>query len=253
MKRNPICVFAVAVLVLTAVPLFSEKASEESLALVFRLTAKSSDVLEFEKAFRDHSGMHEAANDTWRRDVWQVVTGKGYGDYIIRMGNHTWADLDNEVEVPNDQEHFLKEIVPHLKSTSSMITKLMPHLSRWPADPAPPKMVDVTIYTLSYDGVAPFFEVAMKLHTMIGEKERPFQYSWSKIVNGASGPQFILAFPRSGWADFAPKSPDRWKAAAEVYGKEEAQSMMATIGKAIAAEENFVVAYRPDLSYIPSK
>jgi hypothetical protein len=245
--------FAVAVLVLTAVPLFSEEAPEESLAMVYRLTAKSSSVIEFEKAFKEHFGLHAAANDTWRRDVWQVVLGKGYGDYIIRSGNHTWADLDNEVEVPNDQEHVVKEIVPHLASTSTMITKLMPHLSRWPADPTPPKMVEVTIFTLHYNGIEPFFGAAKKLHTMIGEKDMPHQYSWAEVAVGASGPQFILAFPRSGWADFAPKSPDLWKMAAEFYGREEAQSMRETMGEAIAGEESFVVSYRPDLSYIPSE
>lgn len=253
MKRNVLSVFAVAVLVLTAMPLFAEEAAEESLAMTFRVTVIPGHRLEYEKALKDHMAMHKAAGDTWRITVWQVVAGEGLGDFIIRSAGHTWASLDGGVEVPNDREHFAAQVLPHLSSSSATVTKLMTDLSRWPADLAAPKMADVTIFTLSYQGKSEFLDVVKKLHKMIGEKDMPHRYSWGEVMVGASGPEFVLVFPRSGWADFAPKTPDLWKMAAEVYGQEEAQAMQAALGKAIVAEENFVVAYRPDLGYVPNE
>jgi hypothetical protein len=76
--------------------------------------------------------LHEATGNTWRWDVWQVVAGKGLGDYINRSANHTWASLDGDVKIPNDQQHVVSEVLPHVSESSSMITEWVPELSRWP-------------------------------------------------------------------------------------------------------------------------
>ncbi len=88
---------------------------------------------------------------------------------------------------------------------------------------------------------------------LVGEKELPLQYSWGRVAVGGSGMQLTLAIPRSGWADFEPPKPGIWDVAEEVFGKTEAEMLMSMMANAIVSEKNFVVAHRPDLSYVPGQ
>jgi hypothetical protein len=253
MKRIFWSVLVVAALVLTAMPVCAEEAAGDMLAMAYRVSVMPGHALEFEKAYKEHTSMHKAAGDTWRWDVWQVIAGEGVGDYITRSPNHSWASLDIEVKIPNDQQHVVTTIMPHVHAISSTIIKWMPDISRLAAEMDVPKMVEVTTFTLHYSGMPEFLNVIKKLHMMIGDKELPYEYSWGMVEIGGSGVEMVLALPRSGWADFAPQSPELWEVAAEVYGQHEASTMRTNFGKAIASEENFVVAYRPDLSYVPGE
>ena len=222
-----------------------------TLAPTYEIQVKSGHQMEFENAITEHFAMHSAANDPWRRDVWQVVAGPNLGRYFIRSGGHTWEELDQEAEVPNDNEHIATVVLPHIESVSSKIINWMPSVSTWPPDMEPPKMADVTTYTLSYDGVEGFMNVLKKFHKMILEKESPLVYAWGEVMVGAPGPQLILALPRDGWADFKPPEPSVWGMLAEAYGEHDAKIMRATIGDAIVSKENFVSVYRRDLSHVP--
>ena len=255
MKRNLRILVVLPVLMMCAMPMWAEEGEElpEMLAMVYVVDVMPGHQMEFEDAFKEHMEMHRQAQDTWARHAWVVVAGQNLGRYIIRSAWHTWESLDNEVEVPNDQEHVATALSPHIDNLSSMVSQAMPKLSNWPEDLGVPKMVEVNVFNLEYDGVEDFFHVVKKIHTMILEQEMPLHYSWSEVVVGASGPQITLVMPRSGWADFKPRDPGIWAMAEEVYGETEAKMMRAMIGDAIESEEHFVAMFRPDLCLIPGE
>lgn len=169
----------------------------------------------------------------------------------LRAGDLTWAGMDLETEIPDDREHIMKEVSPHIKSLSGMVSEMIPTVSNWPADYGVPKMVEVTMFSLDHAKMDDFFHGMHKIHEMIVDKELPHTYAWSKVVVGASGAQVYLSMPRKSWSEFKEPSPGLWDVAAEVMGKREADELRARIGAAIESQESFVVAHRSDLSYVP--
>ncbi len=243
------------VLLVGAAPAPGQEAAapQGSLAMTFVVDVLPGHQAAFEEGYKAHMAMHAEAQDPWNREAWVVVAGKHVGRYYLRSFGHTWASLDDDADVPEDQEHLNAAVAPHVQSVSGMVTEWMTNLSRWPEGPEPPKMAEVTTFTVDYAHADDFFLVIKKMHKMIGDKELPLQYSWGRVAVGGSGLELTLAIPLSGWADFEPPKPGLWEVAEEVFGDTEAKMLRSMFGDAILAEDNFVVAYRPDLSYVPGK
>lgn len=255
MSRRFAMFLMVSVLLVGVAPVSGQEAAapQGSLAMTYAVDVLPGHQAAFEEGYAAHMKLHAEAGDPWQRETWMVVAGEHVGRYYMRSFGHSWASLDDEAEVPNDVEHLESAVMPHVHHLSSMVVEWMPQMSRWPEGPEPPKMVDVTMFTLDYGGVEDFFLVAKKMHSMIGDKALPLQYAWGEVVVGGSGVQLILAMPRSGWSDFEPPKPGIWQVAEEVYGATEGRMMRAMIGEAIKDEQNYVVQYRPDLSYVPGQ
>jgi hypothetical protein len=223
----------------------------EFLAQTYHVEVLPGHGLDFEKAYKKHLEMHVEAGDPTEIHVWEVIVGKNLGSYYIRSQGFTWAEMDTSTEVPNDREHIMETVSPHISSLSSMISEMMPKVSNWPADYGVPNMVEVTMFSLDYEQIDDFFYGMHKLHSIIMEHEIPYTYSWSKIVVGGEGAQVYLSMPRMSWSEFKEPSPSLWEVAAEAMGKRESEELRAKIGAAIESEMNFVVIHRADLSYMP--
>jgi len=87
---------------------------------------------------------------------------------------------------------------------------------------------------------------------VIVEKEIPFTYSWSSVVSGGEGPAMTLVFPYKSWTEMgvAMEVPF-WKMVEEAYGDFETDMLRKMISKSVASQENFIAAYREDMSYNP--
>ena len=243
------------VLLVVAAPAPGQEAAapQGSLAMTYVVDLLPGHQVAFEEGFKAHLAMHAEAQDPWNLETWVVVAGKNVGRYYVRSFGHTWASLDEETDIPNDQEQWNAAVMPHVQHLSSMVTEWMTNLSRWPEGPEPPKMADLTTFTVDYAHADDFFLVIKKMHQMIGDKNLPLQYSWGRVEVGGSGLQMTLAIPLSGWADFEPPKPGLWEVAEEVFGDTETEMLRSMFRDAILAEDNFVVAYRSDLSYMPEK
>jgi len=246
-------VVCVAVVLCGPVVVGADEHSEASefLAQTYHVRVLPGHALAFEKAYDEHLEMHREAGDPEEIHVWEVISGKDVGSYYIRSQGFTWAEMDEYTEVPNDREHIMEKVSPHIESLSSMISEVMPKLSSWPADYGQPKMVEVSVFTLDYEHMDDFFYGMHRIHTIISENELPYTYSWSKIAVGGEGGHLYLSMPRTSWAEFKEPSPNLWEVAAEVMGKRESEELRNRIGTAIESEESFVVVHRPDLSYVP--
>jgi hypothetical protein len=223
----------------------------EFLAQTYHVKVLPGHVMEFEAAFKKHQEMHRAAGDPWARHAWVVVAGKNVGTYYFRTHGLTWAMMDEETDVRDDQQDVMENLMPHIKHLSNQVSELMPKVSNWPADYGVPKMMEVSMFTLDYQHMDDFFYGMHKLHTIIADSELPYTYSWWKVVIGGEGAQVYLSMPRNSWSEFKEPSPSLWEIAAEVMGKRESEELRAKLGNAIESEESFVVMYRPDLSYVP--
>jgi len=225
----------------------------ESLAWIYHVTVKSGHEMEFEKGLAAHMNLHKEAGDPWERMVWMAVTGDEVGSYYIRSGNHTWADFDNETEIPGDREHLMEHVMPHAASVSSAISEWARDVTRWPEDYGMPKMIELTVFHLRPGGWRPFYHAVEKIHSMIEEKDLPMNYSFNWTVSGGSDSEMTLAVPHKSWADFKPMEQSFWGAMEEVYGDYESDVLRKMLDKSVASSESFIVVARPDLSVMPEE
>jgi len=219
------------------------------------VTVNSGQALEFEAAYKGHLEFHANHNDSWYWHTWQVTNGQDFGQYIIRTGNHSWSDFDGRGDFEKqDFTHYLENVSGYVKKISSNMVVAVPSISIWPEDYGQPTMVDVTVFHVNSEYDQAFAHTIKKIHKAIVEKEIPFTYMWSYVASGGegSGPTWVLVFAFKSWAEYGESfEPAFWKMVEEVYGDYETDLIRKLLGKSIAHQENFMAAFREDLSYNP--
>lgn len=240
-----------------ALPLMAEE-EEKAPPMVAKnhfVTVNPGQALEFEAAYKGHLEWHADKNDTWYWHTWQVVNGKNLGQYIIRTGHHTWADFDEHAEFSKeDSAHYYENVSKYVKKLSSNMVVASPDISKWPDDYGVPAMVDVNVFQVNNEYSNAFYHTMKKIHKAIVEKEIPFTYAWSFVASGGEGPgpTWVMVFPFKGWTEYgASWEPNFWKLVEEVYGDYETDLIRKLMNKAIVHQENYMAAYRADLSYNP--
>ena len=53
---------------------------------------------QFEAAYKSHVQWHVDNDDDWYWHTWQIENGENMGQYIVRTGDHEWADFDGREE-----------------------------------------------------------------------------------------------------------------------------------------------------------
>ncbi len=126
---------AVLVIGLTLAP---GQLQAQNIAQVWTVKPVAGSGAGFESALRDHIAWRKANGETWNWTTYQVVTGPNQGDYVIRSGDHTWADFD-EYDAgfgPKGGLAFGAMVLPLTASASMTITATDATKLRLPDDMA---------------------------------------------------------------------------------------------------------------------
>ena len=254
MRKIQLILIALMVLAVAA-PLMAQEEGKPPMTVAKNhfIDVSPGQALEFEEAYKGHIQWHANMNDTWYWHTWQVVNGENFGQYIIRTGGHQWSDWDEHAEFSKeDGAHFWKNVAGFVQDISSVMVVSNMEISNWTEDYGLPTMVEVTVFHIKGEYSRAFYSAVEKLHEAIVEKEMPFTYLWSSVASGSDGPTMILAFPYKSWADIgAAMGVPFWKMVEEVYGDFETDVLRKMVSKSVASQENFIAAYREDMSYNP--
>ncbi len=219
------------------------------------VTVNPGQALEFEAAYKGHLEFHARNNDNWSWHTWQVVNGKDFGQYIVRTGNHSWSDFDGRGDFDTkDFTDYLENVSGYVKNVSSNMVVAVPSISHWPDNYGQPTMVEVNVFQVNSEYEQAFSHTIKKIHEAIVGKEIPLTYMWSYVASGGegSGPTWVLVFPFKSWAEYGESfMPTFWKMVEEVHGEYETDMIRKLLSISIAHQENFMAAFREDLSYNP--
>jgi hypothetical protein len=239
---------------LATAPLYAEEPTPGLITRSFTVDVKPESFTQFENAYREHLGWHDKNEGGWAWNTWQVVNGVHLGRYLLLSHGHTWADFDADVALRESQwADFLTHVAPHLENLSSSLQTFEPGLSNWPVDRPQPKLVEITQFQLRFDGFREFRSAIAEVHQAVAQKDPGRHYAWFSTLNGSNGPTMTLAVPRSSWADFEPEGTPLWSLMAEVHGASGADEIRKVISTSVSAQESYIVRYREDLSYRPSR
>ncbi|MHC4322546.1 MAG: hypothetical protein ACYST3_09765 [Planctomycetota bacterium] len=226
-------------------------AQSSNLARVYFVKVKSDHGAEFVAALKEHAAWRKQAGDPWTWIVHQVVNGKNLGDYVIRSGGHTWADLDSYEEfLGKGAVEFNKTVGPHIKSMSNTITAGDTTNVNWPSNSDDVNLISIISYHLKPGHGPAFAQAVNKYHTAIQENNREAYYAFVWNVNGGSGPRVTLALPYKNWADVQGPEESMRAFMQRILGEEEAKQLYMEFNGTYTSTESMIVRVRRDLSVI---
>ena len=240
---------ALATTLLLWVVAFPEAAQgqTEDIAQSYVHTVQPEMIAQFEEAVKQHMQWRKQNNDPWEWTWYQVVNG-GLGRYLVRSGNHRWADLDvrdawedRVGAVPN----FLATVGPFFESEDSSISQLDGALSRPPDDLSAITLFAVTEFDVRLPGQ--FREAITKIGEGLDRANWGRSYLWQMGANGGTT-DAALVIPAENWAGLAPPAKALPEILAEVYGEQEASDLMQELQSSIRSQTSYTLRVRPDLS-----
>lgn len=235
---------------LLAVMSQSAWAQMNSLAQLYTVKPKAGMEIGFQTALKQHAEWRAQNKDPWSWTTYEVVQGENLGSFVIRSGDHSWADFDTYDAGfgPVGNVQFQATVAPLVESTTASISTLDTAHVRLPDDMSKMTLLQVVTYYLKPDQGQRFNEVVGKFHSAIVKTDYPAYYAFVNQVAGSVGPAVTLVLPFENWAAF--EEPDKPMAAmlAEVYGKKEAAKMSEEFSNCFTRIETSVLRVRPDLS-----
>lgn len=250
-RRWSSCVAAAAVALALAAT-GTTQAQAQDLARVYTMTPNPGTG--FELALQKHVRDRMEMGDPWNWGIYQVVNGANLGDYLVRSGDHAWADLDAYEEgfAARIGNRFQTEVGPTVMRMSNQITRTDTERSR-----IPESFDGIQLYELIHFHVKPgklrqLDEAMSKYHQAIRETDWPGRYAYIHLVNG-DGPQRTIVVFHENWASFEPLEPSLEEIMAQVHGEREAKRIGEQFDEALASVVTSVIRYRPDLSVTASR
>lgn len=241
------CLFMIAALSLAA--LSAQPTEENTLARIFIVKVKTGMNAQFETAFKSHVQWRKEQGDPWQWDVYQIVNGELFGDYVLRSGDHSWADMDAYEEfLLKGAPQFYTAVGAYLESVDSYITRVDPSVTRWPEDAAGFRYLSIIDHWVKPGQTQAFVQAIKEIHEAIGTSGWPVHYAWEITLNGGRGNNLTLVLPHRNYQDMkAPEKPLPVMLT-EVYGADKMQQLMKGITETIDYTESHLIRLRPDLS-----
>ena len=138
-------------------------AQQNNLARIYFIEAKSGVRAGLETALKQHTEWRKEQGDPWTWSVMQVVNGENLGSYVIRSGEHTWADFDayDAGFGPKADVHFNATVASLVESASSALTSIDTTNVNWHPNNDAVNLISVTTFHLK-PGKGPAFTQAVK-------------------------------------------------------------------------------------------
>lgn len=224
----------------------------QNLAQVWTLKPAMGSGAAFESALKDHIEWRKANGETWNWTTYQVVTGPDQGDYVIRSGDHTWADFDDYDAGFGPEGGFAygATVLPLTASASMVITNSDTTKMRLPDDLDEYNMLNVITWNLKPGSGSAFNEAVGSYHEAITEADFPAYYVFINPVAGTTGPSITGVFFEKNWAGFAADDPTMEQMMTEKYGEDGFAEIVEQLNSAVVSSESQIVRLRRDLSIV---
>ncbi len=207
---------------------------------------------QYEDGRKRHMQWHGSQKDPWTWYVWEVTTGDSTGVYLVGTFGHHWKDWDARADFDQkDSADAGKNVVPSVAHEEMSYWVYRADLSL-PKEATPAKMATVTHYWLDPAMANTFTEAIKKINAGITKTKYPAKTSrWYQLANGGETPHYVIVTDRSSMADMEllDKSIDAMMA--DAYGADDGKATMDGLRKAIRKVTTEMIAFRPDLSYVP--
>jgi len=243
--------FILGFVFLLALPLLAQE-KPGTVGVVFTVKPKAGMYQQFEQANKRHMDWHRQQKDTWAVNVWEIVSGERIGQYEYGSFGHHWKDFDGHAKFEEaDTADYLANVGPYVELVAGRYFIHHPELTRPTEGDVP--FAEVVEYHLNMGGESDFLMAVRKSHEAIQKSNYPIYYHTYELHNGGEHPTYVLVFPHKNWADLEPPEPTFPAMLEKAYGRDEAESILKLFNKSVHGVRSEIIAFRPDLSYLPPK
>jgi len=241
---------ALAIALLLWVVAFPEAAQgqTENIAQTYVHTVRTEMIAQFEEAVKRHVQWRKQNNDPWEWVWYQVVNGDGLGRYMVRSGNHRWADLDLRYawdDRVGAGRHFQATVGAYIESEDSSITQQDGALSRPLDDYSAITLFAVTDFDVRLPGQ--FRDAIARIGEGLDRGNWGRPYLWQMGANGGTTDAGLVV-PVENWGELAPPAKTLPMVLAEVYGEQEARELLQQFTRSIRSQNSYALRVRRDLS-----
>jgi len=221
---------------------------------VFTETIKPGMTAKVEQGIKAVDDYAQSHGDPVGSEAYQVVTGPNMGQLVI-LAAFDWATADQTPSYAAGLDRVVQQRVePYLSNLVIQLSDLLPQYgSPAPAGSTPMKYYDVEQYVIKPDRMGAFLAAIAGL-TGAEHKENPGSspvYVYAPR-SGGNANEITIAIGHSSIADFAKPGMSTFQALQKAYGDQVAIAIWNSAMKSIVSENDEIIEYRPDLSYVPS-
>jgi len=225
-----------------------------AIALVYTTKPRSLNIMQHESALKKHFEWHKAHKDAFSWSVWQVISGENIGDFVVGTFGHQWKEFDARATFDEaDTADFIPNVLPTAEKVDLGYWEFLPAASHPSPSAQPAAMAQITHYFVKPDGFVAFADALKALKGALDKANYPMYAYWYRLVSGGEGPQFVVAVDRNSWAEMAGPAKSLDDALAEAVGPQKAVEVLTAIRQTTRYTRSYMIAYRPDMSYIPPK
>jgi len=227
--------------------------SQGNLAQLFYNKVKPGAQAQYEAARKRHADWHKAKGDAWAWLTWEVMTGDNTGTYVVGTFDHAFKDFDGKDEFQAaDGADSAMNMGPFLESSTQALYLHRLDMSA-PMAGAPAKLAQVVRFQLAPDRVNDFVEGVKKVAEAAKKTEYPMRPQWFQLFSGGMGPEFVLVYGRNSWEEMQPPEKTLDAMMEEALGRTTGPATLASLRRAVRYTYTEVLAFRPDLSYVPAQ
>ncbi len=242
--------FPAAVTALVAALLVTPAQAQETIARSYSIVPKEGMAAQFEAAFKAHIQWRVENGDPWTWGVSTLETGEGLGEYSVRSGGHTWADLDAyDAEFgPQGLQHYTATVAPLVESVSSTITTVNEEISNRPPADRSLAFLAITTFHIRPDRQAQFNQALVTANQLLKDHDWPFYWVWAAPVSGGGmGPTMSVVVLHTSWADMQEPETPLMVVLAQAMGQSDFEEWQTLFGESIRGQETITRRLRPDL------
>ncbi|MGH9756789.1 MAG: hypothetical protein ACRD4M_03565 [Candidatus Acidiferrales bacterium] len=221
-------------------------------------TPKTGTNAQYEAGRKQLAAWRKQANDPMPLFVFLTLTGDETDSYqVVTIGQH-WADLDKPaVSMQDSSAEYDKVMSEANPRVVSRMYEYLPEVSS-PADPnmtATAKFSEIVTFRVKYARRAQFRGAMTLIHSAAEKAKWPVEFDWYALESGGPMPTYVLVESHANWADFEdkPEMKPLRDILKDSFGQAEADAVMRNLDDSVESESSSIIAYRPDLSYLPAK
>jgi hypothetical protein len=227
--------------------------AQGNLTQIFYTKVKAGAQAQYEAGRQRHMSWHKAQGDPWAWFTWEIVTGENTGTYVVGTFDHAFKDFDGRDDFQAaDGADSAMNMGPFVESSTQSLYLRRLDMSA-PAQGSPTKYAQVIHFHLVPERVDDFVDSAKKVAEAAKKTDYPIRPEWFQLFSGGMGPEFVLVYGRESWAEMQPPEQTLDAMMEEALGRVPGAAVLNSLRRAIRYTYTEILAYRPELSYVPAK
>ncbi|HET7291637.1 MAG TPA: hypothetical protein VFM88_04365 [Vicinamibacteria bacterium] len=230
------------------------EAQQGNLAQIFFNKVKPGAQEQYEAARQRHMEWHRSKGDSWAWFTWEIATGDRTGTFVVGTFDRSFKDFDGRDEFEAaDAADSAANMGPFVESSTQSLYLRRPDMGGEPPTGTPSKLSQVIHFHVNPASVNDFVESVRKVAEAAKKTSYPIRPDWYQLFSGGMGPEFVLVYGRSSWADLQPPDKTLDAMVEDALGRTQAASVLMTLRRAVRYTDSELLVYRPELSYVPGK